>query len=295
MAIDKFSREKFEAALPKLKPVGDAPAVSLARSLGIVQGEYCYIIHPFPKIPVGLFIRSSVDYTGYAADTGEDSIRVLWCALEGDTYEIIGNKAKAYTTRVKGWEERLTKLLRKLANTIKWCQPCPKCGKLLTPYTTKKGDNAGRCFVSCNNCRHPNGNSSVFYWTEDENEEPNILPQSFWTKKVAAIQCPNCHRTESAGVSAYPQNGSHHCFRKKGGCGHCWTPNVNDGLTTPAKEAPNAVEIPQPPKPKQTLAELVALVETMVERAHEAEDANVFLRSAPECEAVALFIRKFHG
>src|SRR5688572_6853348 len=210
MAIDRFSLDRFAAALPKRKPVGEAPAESLAVSVGMVQGEHCFIIQPFPAVPVGLFIRSSVDASGYAAATGEDSIRVLWCALgipniyapdvRRVPYTIIGNKAKAYTTRVVGWEDRLTALLRKLAAVVRWCLPCPKCGERLTPFTTKKGDNAGRCFVNCAKCR--NGEkSAVFYWTETEDEKPLDPPDELTGKKTskpqapAAVVCPNCHKT----------------------------------------------------------------------------------------------------
>ena len=330
MAIDRFSLDRFAAALPKRKPVGEAPAESLAVPVGMVQGEECFIIQPFPAIPVGLFIRSSVDATGFAAATGEDSIRVLWCALsipdiyapgvKRIPYAIIGNKAKAYTTRVAGWEDRLTALLRKLAAVIRWCVPCPKCGERLIPFTTKKGDNAGRCFVNCAKCR--NGDkSAVFYWTEDENEKPIAdLPPELGGKKCApkspgAIVCPNCHSATAPGVSQYPQNGSHHCFRKRGGCGHCWTPGENDGLTTPANapQATNAADKGNAPAPTErpasatpatynekppTVPELVEAVEDMIEALHEpytSEELVIRLRTHPACAHVARLVQRFHS
>lgn len=181
MAIERFTLSEFECALPKRKPIGDEPAKSMANYVGLVQGEHCFILQPYDNIPVGLFIRSSVDISGVAADTGEDSIRVLWCALDSKGYSIIGNKAKAYTTRVKGWESRLLALLRKLTAGIRFCRPCPKCGTRLTPFTTKKGDNAGRVFVTCGRCK--NGEkSSVFFWCESDLGEPLDLPKELQSK-----------------------------------------------------------------------------------------------------------------
>ncbi len=323
MAIDRFNLERFAAALPKRKPVGDAPAESLARPVGLVQGEHCFIIQPFPAIPVGLFIRSSVKADGWAAETAKDSIRVLWCALspDGTTYSIIGNKAKAYTTRVAGWEDRLTELLRKLANVVRWCQPCPKCRNRLTPFTGKTGENAGRCFVKCDHCQRNDGSgkSAVFYWCETEDEKPIAeLPPELGGKKCAppkspaAIACPNCQRTDSPGVSNYPQNGSHHCFRKRGGCGHCWTPGENDGLTTPASagttNAPATAPTPAPTERPASatpatakapaVGELVEAIEDMVEALHApytSEELVVRLRTHPACAKVARLVQAFHS
>ena len=63
--IDQFSKEQFEDALSTIHPD--------YASLGLVNGEEVY------TIPVNenarLSIRSSIDSSGYAADSGQDSIR----------------------------------------------------------------------------------------------------------------------------------------------------------------------------------------------------------------------------
>lgn len=315
MAIVRFSREEFEAALPKAKPVGDAPAAPLWQSLGLIQGEFCYVLQPFPTIPVALFIRSSVKADGLAAATAKDSIRVGLCEAQAP-YQFIGNKPKAYTTRVKGWEERLITLLRKLANAANYARPCPKCGNRLTPYTSKQDATSGRTFVNCSTCKRPGTeNSAVFFWCEDEKGEayktlpPELLPPKKDKPQAAAPTstakaptgpaCPKCGLTDTVDVSRYTGNGSHYCFPRKGGCGVAFTPGEASKPTGPATapqaSKPPAVKQPAPQPP--TLAALVEAVEVMIDTLHTPTDGAevaVMLRSHPHCAAVARMVQAWH-
>ncbi len=147
MAVDVFTRAEFEAALPKNKLTKDP----LWTYSGIVDGEYTYFLpvgNPFQRT-LGICIRSSV--RGYGGDavsaaSGEDSIR-CWLSLGGTPYM---NKIKKYVTRVKGWEGRLTELLRLLYRLGNALRPCPTCGMLRKAFMVKKeGPNKGRFFQNC--------------------------------------------------------------------------------------------------------------------------------------------------
>ena len=104
--IDRFSKAEFEAALPS------NARGSLWTRAGLVQGEETYHI-PVTDTNKRIVIRSSIDATGYAAETGADSIR-LWVE-----YEFAGGwrplaKVDAWTTRIPGWQTRLTEKAREL-------------------------------------------------------------------------------------------------------------------------------------------------------------------------------------
>lgn len=104
MATIAFSRSHFEGAL------GNAGATFA--HLGLVDGEHTYLVdtaHPHIKI----FIRSSVRSDGYAADAGEDSIRLMLASkapFQTD-WHFAGRGPDAYTQRTRGWERRLSQKL----------------------------------------------------------------------------------------------------------------------------------------------------------------------------------------
>lgn len=141
MAIDQFTKETFEAALPKHKETGE----DLAVCLGPVSGEYAYKLTV--KDGVHIMIRSSVRPNGIAADCGKDSIRA-W--LVNDEDKPLGSKIQSYVTRVNGWAERLDKVLRELWKRAQGIVNCPVCGKPQGVYKVKKdGPNKGRLFGKC--------------------------------------------------------------------------------------------------------------------------------------------------
>jgi DNA helicase-2/ATP-dependent DNA helicase PcrA len=106
MTIETFTREQFEAALPTKD---DKP---LWESLGLVSGECVYIV-PVTGTNKRIVIRSSVKGNGVSASTGQDSIR-LWVEYQYKNKWFALAKLDAWTTRVPGWQERMTKKLREL-------------------------------------------------------------------------------------------------------------------------------------------------------------------------------------
>lgn len=143
MSVEIFTKKQFEDALPKHKTSGQA----LWTEKGLDKGEYTYGMKI--KDGVHISIRSSVKVHGTSAETGKDSIRAHLCDVEGKP---LGSKVNAYTTRVKGWEERLTGILRELwgRGMNDKLKPCPSCGKMKGVFQVKKdGKNKGRLFVAC--------------------------------------------------------------------------------------------------------------------------------------------------
>ena len=74
--IDRYTRDRFEAALPH---VTKHPVNTLWNYIGLVGGEHCYAVPV--KLGVIIYIRSTVESNGLAADTAKDSIR-CWLAAD---------------------------------------------------------------------------------------------------------------------------------------------------------------------------------------------------------------------
>jgi hypothetical protein len=116
MAIERFSREQFEAALPVRESTGDA----LWYSLGVVHREYTYAVCPSKYARI--IVRSSITWDGVAEAVGQNSIRMYLEAAvpvlardkttEVTSWQPVQAGPDAYTTRQKGWEERLRDKLR---------------------------------------------------------------------------------------------------------------------------------------------------------------------------------------
>jgi DNA helicase-2/ATP-dependent DNA helicase PcrA len=153
--IERFSLAEFEDALMTV------PAE--IKALGIVMGEETY------EINLGkakLSVRSTVDKSGIAADTSEDSIRI----------NLIGNDGKAlvkretlgfttYTSRVKGWDKRMVDIINKFISIYSQSSICPVCAE---PRTINRAGpsskNPGRLFASCSDRSHPN----TFTWIDEK-------------------------------------------------------------------------------------------------------------------------------
>ena len=149
MPVDIFTRQEFEAALP----VDDQSGADIARYVGLVQGEHCY------RLPCSeytdIFIRSSI-HGDTSAACGEDSIRVLLVPAvppgtkETRTPKPIAKKLQRWTTRLKGWQERMLKLINRVAEFADEVHPCPTCGRTLNIVeVTKEGPNKGKIALSC--------------------------------------------------------------------------------------------------------------------------------------------------
>jgi len=129
--IERFSKEQFEGALPVNKNTGEKMWIET----GFYEGEYSYNIPIFiGEKRIALMIRSSIDKTGYARSTGEDSIR-LYFTKNGLPH---GSKLSCYITRVKGWQERLIKQLRIMYKRGMSLRICPFCGEPKAMFKSKK-------------------------------------------------------------------------------------------------------------------------------------------------------------
>ena len=152
--ISSFTKDDFEAALPVEGSDRTPCGVKLWEPLGLIGGEYCYLVPVAKKPAFAIMIRSSVHADGQSADVGEDSIRCWITSTEHALGTPWGSKISAYVTRVPGWEKRLTATLRqlyKMALSIEKCQ----CGEWMKVFKVKKrGPNHGRIFLKCmNQCR----------------------------------------------------------------------------------------------------------------------------------------------
>src|SRR6056297_2514222 len=129
--IDKFSKKRFEDVLPVNKNTGEKMWIET----GLYDGEYTYNIPIIKgKSRIAIMIRSSIDQTGYAKDTGEDSIRIYF-TKHGHPH---GSKLSCYITRIPGWQERMIKQLRIMYQRGMSLTPCPFCGELKAMYKSKK-------------------------------------------------------------------------------------------------------------------------------------------------------------
>ncbi len=144
MAIESFTKEGFESALPK----GDWSYV------GVIEGEHTYLITPSDESKYGIMLRSSV-HGNQSAGLGEDSIRAWICNSRDLTP--YGGKSQRWVDRRKGWQDRMNRMIQKLSDQICWLVPCPHCKQDLVPFTSKKGkkENKDRGFVTCKNARCP--------------------------------------------------------------------------------------------------------------------------------------------
>lgn len=142
MAVDTFNTEQFQNALPINKNTGK-PMWSYG---GVQKGEHIYYVET-SQPDVKILVRSSIkSRSGLSADCGQDSIRA-YLVLEDGTP--LGSKVNRWTTRVPGWEERLTEVLRTLYGWTQKAGRC-SCGSPKGVYKVKKsGPNKGRVFANC--------------------------------------------------------------------------------------------------------------------------------------------------
>ena len=113
MAVEQFTKAEFEDALPKHRDSGRP----LWIHTGLVQGEHEYCVHVTDgdtSTNKLIRIRSSIGENGVSANSGKDSIR-LWIEYEyKDRYHPLKKHKTRWTTRVPGWQERMTEKLREL-------------------------------------------------------------------------------------------------------------------------------------------------------------------------------------
>lgn len=167
--IEKFSKEQFEQALSNIHMGWE--------SLGLDSGEETYFIPV--NAQARLVVRSSVDKSGFAADTGEDSIRIWiqvyrpdWRNPQQLEWQACGKKVDAYTTRVPGWQNRMEDKIRILWDKAKTVRrpvnTCPKCGGSPWVGFAKNGKNGGRPFASHRDCDY-------FTWLDASIEKSEVI------------------------------------------------------------------------------------------------------------------------
>ena len=149
MSTERFSKAEFEQALTDiLASKGNSLEII---PLGLASGEYEYHIPLPPNQAVNLAIRSSVDGSGFAAETGANSIRVWLVDPRND--EPVGSKVQAWVTRVSGWRDRLADVMRKLVWRRMHTGDCHECYAPISIYKVKKDTpNRGRLFGKCTDC-----------------------------------------------------------------------------------------------------------------------------------------------
>ncbi len=162
--------------------------------LGMQKGELVYTV-PVKDTNKRIVVRSSIDHTGMAAESGADSIRV-WVEYwheHGDRWDALGKDSKSWTTRLPGWPKRLRDRLRAawaiaMADSKPKPQPqsdgesCPKCGSSMV-LRTRKHD--GKKFLGCSTYPRCKGGRNV---DEPEQEQPATeVKKLTWSEKQKAI------------------------------------------------------------------------------------------------------------
>ena len=215
MPVELFDKATFESALPKLRGT-DKPAW---RCIGLDKGEYAYLIVLGANKPASVYVRSSVDQTGWSRATGEDSLRAfvvesipscnvcysnsnqtVKCEDRGTSYycpkcrrtlqtnelhfRVLSGKANRWTTRLPGWQDRINEIIRFLAKMAVKIDVCPQNqahGLVRLNKVKKEGPNKGRWFIACGN------DKCYFEWMtqRDNDDDQGGLPE-----------CPGCeHKT----------------------------------------------------------------------------------------------------
>jgi len=174
MSIDVFDTKRFEAALPK-----DKNGNNLWNYAGFEDNERMYVVYagPFARVVV----RSSIDESGFAAESGQDSIR-LWLEILTDsgTCQAV-KKLDAWTTRVPGWEGRMIEKMRQLYRYgIKVKRELPHGQQF---WFVKKGPNEGR---PCS--KNINKNSGFTWMDVPEFSTPEPEPDNNWQLSVVSKQ-----------------------------------------------------------------------------------------------------------
>lgn len=175
----QFSREEFEAGLPVSNKTGNP----LWECLGYVGSELCYYVPLIRSPHTGVYVRSSIDQTGYAAECGEDSIRTWLVQRDGDGFRPLGTKAQRWITRTSGWQIRLKRDIKTLLQWRLYSGDCTMCGQPKGVYKVKKeGPNKDRPFAKCRE-------HGQFQWVDKAVEKK--IPGYFApaeTKEVAVVE-----------------------------------------------------------------------------------------------------------
>lgn len=144
--IDYFSRQEFEAALPKGKNTNRKLWEEITDPK-TQKGEHVYIIEIGIE-GVYILVRSSVSTrTGRSNGNGEDSIRLY---LVDGGLRPLSIKLSKWITRVPGWEKRMWVKFGEMRKLAQKAGNCKKCGQRKIFKVKKEGSkNKGRLFAKC--------------------------------------------------------------------------------------------------------------------------------------------------
>lgn len=187
MTTDVFTDYQFEQALNEaLKGTN-----LLWSREGFIGGElhYAILAKQVGKTSVYVHVNSSITRTGFAAATGQNSIRIWFTDEKGLP---LGNKTQRWVTRVPGWEGRLNTQLSKVLNMANSITLCKTCGQVEKVFVTKKdGPNKGRFFKKCD-ANHRFQWLDEFEQTTDETVQP-ATQQSQPVVNGDSPRCPQCN------------------------------------------------------------------------------------------------------
>jgi DNA helicase II / ATP-dependent DNA helicase PcrA len=173
MTTERFSTEQFLGALPQG-----------STDLGMRMGQHVFSVPIDPKVCV--LVYSTIDSTGFAKDTAEDSIRFV--LAESGSFDPIMVKLPNdyYTTRISGWERRVNTKIEVLRQFRSQAGDCPVCKSAKRIRIVEKpGPNKGKLYSSCKVFDH-----NAFSWIKDvrDSDYEEVPPQeekkSFQPKKM---------------------------------------------------------------------------------------------------------------
>jgi DNA helicase-2/ATP-dependent DNA helicase PcrA len=179
VSTEIFNSDQFDAVMVEAADAHSAEAIGF----GMKQGEQTWLLDFGDG--TGIEVRSSIDGTGLAAGTGDDSIRAWLVETKGTdrvslTHRIrtapLGHQTVSRTHRQPGWEKRLLEKVALLHRRRTLTGNCPKCDMPLKIWKTKKpGPNKGRLIATCRVNAH-----KVFLWVDkleaaaEEKESPAV-------------------------------------------------------------------------------------------------------------------------
>ena len=160
MAIAEFTKDEFQVALANIcrNSSRKIKYVKFATEAGDSEYSYRLVLDN----NTGIMVRSTVDtMTGKSRASGEDSIRA-WL-VQWQSYDILpertpifkplGSKTQKWVTRLPGWEQRLEKVIRQLADLRADAGNCQSCNQPKAIWKVKREtSNKGRFFCKCQNC-----------------------------------------------------------------------------------------------------------------------------------------------
>lgn len=178
--IDLFNSTTFEAVLNRIG--------NITFQKTILGKEFVYILSVADYEYVNIYVASSINaVTDESYDVGENSIRCY--IMSPDTKTPFGSKLSSYTTRVSGWENRMTKIIKDYIDLIQKTYKCEACKDYTKIFKSKTAANKNRMFLKCN-C------GKQFIWVDEfttKQLEFNFEEQTMNNTTAPKYSCPSCN------------------------------------------------------------------------------------------------------